>query len=87
MQTISFHEIPKDIHDDVETIYTIRFPRQGHTSDIAIIEAKRETYGQKPITKDEYQYFANGLYEFFREYHHIDKENETCLLLSLMALS
>jgi aminoglycoside phosphotransferase (APT) family kinase protein len=44
MQPITIHEIPEDIHDEVGTIYTICFPNQGHTSDVAIIEAKHGTY-------------------------------------------
>jgi aminoglycoside phosphotransferase (APT) family kinase protein len=33
-----------------------------HESDVIVFF---EGYGQKPITKEEYEYFANGLYEFF----------------------
>ena len=33
-----------------------------HEADVIVFF---EGYGQKPITKDEYEYFANGLYEFF----------------------
>jgi aminoglycoside phosphotransferase (APT) family kinase protein len=44
MQPITIYEIPEDIHDEVGTIYTICFPKQGHTSDVAIIEAKHGTY-------------------------------------------
>lgn len=36
---INLHEIPHEIIDNLGTVKDIKFPRQGHTSDIGIIES------------------------------------------------
>ncbi|MCM3237370.1 aminoglycoside phosphotransferase family protein [Heyndrickxia oleronia] len=47
MQPININEIPNEIMEDLNEIYSIRFPRQGYTSDIGLIESSRGLYALK----------------------------------------
>ena len=38
MLPIQLHEIPQSIIDEVGTVFKLDFPRQGHTSDVGILD-------------------------------------------------
>ncbi|MGE8205923.1 phosphotransferase family protein [Heyndrickxia sp. NPDC080065] len=52
MQPIQISEIPIEIKQYVESINSIKFPRQGYTSDVGIIETEQKLYVLKR-TKEE----------------------------------
>jgi aminoglycoside phosphotransferase (APT) family kinase protein len=52
LEPIQMNEIPTEIKQYVGTIHSIRFPRQGHTSDVGIIDTRSGIYALKR-TKEE----------------------------------
>ncbi|WP_235728352.1 hypothetical protein [Kurthia senegalensis] len=53
MKPIELNEIPLEIKSFLTTIDSIKFPRQGYTSDVIILEANEEKYVLKR-TKGEF---------------------------------
>lgn len=47
MQPIHITEIPNEINQYVSKIFSIRFPRQGYTSDVGIIESEKGLFAIK----------------------------------------
>lgn len=47
MLPISIDEIPDEIKDNLSTIHSIRFPTQGYTSDVGIIESNKGCFALK----------------------------------------
>jgi aminoglycoside phosphotransferase (APT) family kinase protein len=54
MDPIRLHEIPDEILDHIGTINAINFPRQGHTSDVGIIESTRGCFVLKRTKGEQY---------------------------------
>ncbi|NOU86036.1 phosphotransferase [Paenibacillus sp. LMG 31460] len=54
MYPINLDEIPNEINDYLGAIKEIRFPRQGHTSDVAIIESSRGCFVIKRAKGEQY---------------------------------
>ncbi|MBP1989638.1 aminoglycoside phosphotransferase family protein [Paenibacillus eucommiae] len=54
MLPINLHEIPNEIIDYIGQVKDIRFPRQGHTSDVGIIKSERGCYILKRTRGDQY---------------------------------
>ena len=53
MQPILIDEIPSEIKEYLNKIYSIRFPRQGYSSDVGLIENNLGFYALKR-TKENY---------------------------------
>ncbi|MNI19019.1 Aminoglycoside 3'-phosphotransferase [compost metagenome] len=51
---ISLHEIPYEIIDNLGIVEDIRFPRQGHTSDVGIIESTKGCFIIKRTKGEQY---------------------------------
>lgn len=54
MYPINLDEIPSEINDHIGVIKDIRFPRQGHTSDVAILESLRGCFVIKRTKGEQY---------------------------------
>ncbi|OBZ16450.1 phosphotransferase family protein [Bacillus sp. FJAT-26390] len=54
MTPINVHEVPHELIDFLGTIKEIKFPRQGHTSDVAIIDSTRGCYVVKRTKGEQY---------------------------------
>jgi hypothetical protein len=50
LESIHLSEIPIEIKQYVGTIHSIRFPRQGYTSDVGIIDTSSGMYALKRTT-------------------------------------
>jgi len=54
MYPISLHEIPGEIMDNLGTVINMKYPRQGHTSDIGIVESARGCFIIKRTKGEQY---------------------------------
>lgn len=54
MYPISLHEIPDEIMDNLGAVINMKYPRQGHTSDVGIVESTRGCFIIKRTKGEQY---------------------------------
>ncbi|MBA2875537.1 phosphotransferase [Thermaerobacillus caldiproteolyticus] len=59
MHPFTLHDIPNEIVDYVGTIKNIQFPRQGHTSDVGMIESQNGCYALKRTKGERFCFYLS----------------------------
>lgn len=70
MLPIQLHEIPESIIDEVGTVSKLEFPRQGHTSDVGILENEQ---GRFIIKRTKGEQYNSWLAQEIRVLHSLQK--------------
>lgn len=84
MVPINVNEIPHEIIDYLDTVKDIKFPRQGHTSDVGIVESAKGSFVLKRTKGEQYcswlsnevnvlKYLSNTKIPIPKVYRFVDK--------------